>query len=339
MKTDRYSLRKFGRRMAYYASNFALYALPRGVYKCWWAWRYDRLSPEQKEVARRRAEYYCQLAPDAELPDVGGGQWGEQGEDFGGKVTTVGAYRFPWRKKKRLTTYFFDLYREIATLPASCRFSYIFGDVRQESPQPAFVKTRMIGQGPRPSVLCRLNALRHFWWVKDRVEWQDKKPQLVSRNIVGQEHRRRFVAMYHDHPLCNVGRVNAPDDPTPGWRPYMPMAEQLQYRYIACIEGNDVATNLKWVMSSNSIAVMPRPTCESWFMEDTLIPNVHYICIADDYHDLPERLQYYNTHPEEAQRILKAAHAYVQQFQDTRLEHYTQRLVMERYMQATKGEA
>lgn len=53
--------------------------------------------------------------------------------------------------------------------------------------------------------------------------------------------------------------------------------EHLDYKFIMAIEGNDVASNLKWVMSSNSLAVMPRPTCETWFMEGTLIPDYHYI--------------------------------------------------------------
>ena len=39
-------------------------------------------------------------------------------------------------------------------------------------------------------------------------------------------------------------------------------------------------------MSSNSVAVMPRPKYESWFMEGRLQPGVHYIEIKDDYSDL-----------------------------------------------------
>ena len=53
-----------------------------------------------------------------------------------------------------------------------------------------------------------------------------------------------------------------------------------------CVEGVDVATNLKWVMSSNSIAVMPKPKIESWFMENMLIPEKHYIEIKEDYSDV-----------------------------------------------------
>ncbi|GIR91542.1 MAG: hypothetical protein CM15mP92_0060 [Halieaceae bacterium] len=72
----------------------------------------------------------------------------------------------------------------------------------------------------------------------------------------------------------------------------------LKHKFILCIEGNDVASNLKWVMSSNSVAVMPKPKYESWFMEGKLIPNYHYILIKDDYSDLEEKLNYYKKNTE-----------------------------------------
>ena len=52
-------------------------------------------------------------------------------------------------------------------------------------------------------------------------------------------------------------------------------------------------------MSSNSIAVMPKPTIETWFMESKLEGGKHYIEIAPDYHDLEAKLTYYIAHPEE----------------------------------------
>jgi len=72
----------------------------------------------------------------------------------------------------------------------------------------------------------------------------------------------------------------------------MTIDEQLEYKFILSLEGNDVATNLKWIMSSNSLAFMPRPKYETWFMEGNLVPNHHYILIKDDYSDLEERLKY-----------------------------------------------
>ena len=101
------------------------------------------------------------------------------------------------------------------------------------------------------------------------------------------------------------------------------------------LEGNDVASNLKWVMSSNSIAVMPRPTCETWFMEGKLIPNYHYIEIKPDFTDLEERLKHYIEHPEEAQQIIEHAHEYVAQFRNPRREKLISLLVLDKYFRMT----
>ena len=101
------------------------------------------------------------------------------------------------------------------------------------------------------------------------------------------------------------------------------------------LEGNDVASNLKWVMSSNSIAVTPRLTCETWFMEGTLKPNYHYIEVNDDFSNLEERLQYYIDHPEEAEAIIKHAHEYVDQFRDKEREKLISLLVLKKYFEIT----
>ncbi len=97
------------------------------------------------------------------------------------------------------------------------------------------------------------------------------------------------------------------------------------------LEGNDVASNLKWVMSSNSLAVMTRPTCETWFMEGTLKPGVHYVEVREDFSDLPEKLQHYIAHPNEAETIIRQAHEYVAQFQNPKRERLIALLVMDKY--------
>jgi spore maturation protein CgeB len=103
------------------------------------------------------------------------------------------------------------------------------------------------------------------------------------------------------------------------------------------LEGNDVASNLKWVMSSNCIAVSPRHTCETWFMEGTLKPNYHYIECKPDFSDLEERLQYYIDHPEEAEAIIQHAHEYIDQFRDLEREHLISLLVLKKYFEITNG--
>ncbi|ENU5547690.1 TPA: hypothetical protein ACIK0Z_000605 [Campylobacter jejuni] len=58
--------------------------------------------------------------------------------------------------------------------------------------------------------------------------------------------------------------------------------EQMKYKFIISLEGNDVASNLKWAMNSNSLVLAPKITCETWFMEGTLKPNYHFALIDNE---------------------------------------------------------
>ncbi len=116
----------------------------------------------------------------------------------------------------------------------------------------------------------------------------------------------------------------------------MSLWEHLDYKFIMALEGNDVASNLKWIMSSNSLAVMPRPTCETWFMEGTLLPNVHYVEVKEDFSDFEERINYYITHPDEAEQIIKNAHQYVEQFLDKEREDLISLAVLDKYFRLSQ---
>ena len=84
-------------------------------------------------------------------------------------------------------------------------------------------------------------------------------------------------------------------------------------------------------MSSNSVAVMPKPKFESWFMEATLIPNFHYIEIKDDYSDLNDKLEYYIKNLDKLKEISSNANNYVNQFRDENDEKIISLLVMEKF--------
>lgn len=138
--------------------------------------------------------------------------------------------------------------------------------------------------------------------------------------------------------MCNIGQINRDtcDEHPELVKEYLTIPQQLEYKFVCCIEGNDVATNLKWVMASNSLAVMPRPTYETWFMEGRLIGGYHYVEIKKDYSDLIEKMEYYIRHPEEAERIIEHAHEYVRQFMNPKQEAVISLLVMQKYFYRTK---
>ena len=172
---------------------------------------------------------------------------------------------------------------------------------------------------------------------KEQKTFLEKKNMLVSRGKVHktQAHRIKFIEKYFKHPMCNIGRVNT-NDLNPLWKvPRLTIDQQLDYKFILCLEGNDVASNLKWVMSSQSIAVMPKPKYETWFMEGLLVADVHYIVIKDDYSDLEQRLNYYIKNQDKALQIIENANAYVQQFKDTKNERLISLLIMKKYFEKT----
>mmetsp|Transcript_20958 Transcript_20958/g.59799 ORF Transcript_20958/g.59799 Transcript_20958/m.59799 type:complete len:545 (+) Transcript_20958:1650-3284(+) len=77
----------------------------------------------------------------------------------------------------------------------------------------------------------------------------------------------------------------------------------LSYKGIVMIEGNDVASGLKWALLSQSVVLMPIPRHTSWAMEELLEPWVHYIPLDDDALNLEERMQWVMDNDEAAQRI------------------------------------
>ena len=229
------------------------------------------------------------------------------------------------------TVYFFDLKEYVRFYPSKFLVRFLFGDITKIPKSPSFVKTRPIKGDNENSVLFKLNKVRHFTYTNDRVKFSDKLNILIGRNAVQQKQRIDFFKKYFDHPLCNLGQINSGTTHDIWLKNKISINEQLKYKFILCIEGYDVATNLKWVMSSNSIAVMPKPKFESWLMEGKLIPNFHYILIKDDFSDLEERLKYYIKNDSKAYEIIKNANKYIKQFQNKKREDLISLLILEKY--------
>jgi hypothetical protein len=90
------------------------------------------------------------------------------------------------------------------------------------------------------------------------------------------------------------------------------LLEMNRYKYLLSVEGNDVATGLKWMLYSNSVVLMSRPTVATWAMEDLLVPYVHYIPLANDYSNLLEMVKWAEEHDEACQEISKRATEFIE---------------------------
>ena len=241
-----------------------------------------------------------------------------------------------FRIPPKIRAYYFDSYEYTRFFSRNLNATFLSGDITHVPDFPTIVKSRPIGSHNANSVILNLDKIRHFIFVDDKKPFVGKKDMLVGRGAVSQPHRKRFLEMHFNHPLCNIGQVNRDNQGDKYLVEKMTIDEQLDYKFILSLEGNDVATNLKWIMSSNSLAVMPRPKYETWFMEGTLVPNYHYILINDDYSDLEERLNYYIEHTAEALEIVKNANGYVNQFRNKKREDVISLLVLDKYFRETK---
>lgn len=250
----------------------------------------------------------------------------------------VGEFTFAGKS----TAYCFDFRNHIQFLPRDRRLDYQFGDVTEVPDSPCFVKSRPVRNDAsnRNSVLLKLNTIRHFRFVKDQTPFRQKKALAVWRGKPISQQRIDLATRFVDHPLCDIGCTLAKKEVEmkPHHKDFMSIGKQLQYQFVVSVEGKDVATNLKWIMASNSLCLMRRPRFETWFMEGALVPDYHYVELADDHSDLPEKIRYYRDHPGEAEAIIANANRYVEQFFDHQMEQTIALLVIQKYLQLSGQE-
>ena len=276
-----------------------------------------------------RADYYCKLTPETPFDR----------EAF--RRESVSIAKQPVIQPK---VYYFDAMNVGRYFDGRLRWILKPGDVSDLQPLPTILKSRPIGDDNQCSVVLNLNRVRHFLFVNDRKPWREKKDIAIFRGDVGnpkdgnvKPNRVAFMKRWFGHPMVDAASIDSIEGHPEWQREKMTIGEHLDYKFVMSLEGNDVASNLKWVMSSNSIAVTPKLTCETWFMEGTLIPNYHYIEVKPDFSDLEERLTYYIQHPDEAEAIIRHAHAYVKQFQDKKCEKLVSLLVLKKYFDVTNS--
>ena len=240
-----------------------------------------------------------------------------------------------FKRPKKGTMYYYDLVQYTRYFKNSLKIKFKFGDVQDNQDTLTIVKSRPIDHSGN-SVIMKLDALRHYFFVDDKTPYSEKKNEIVWRGYIHKENRRSLVEKFHNHPKCNIGNIRYHDHYYDWEKPFISVEEQLQYKFILSIEGHDVATNLKWIMSSNSLCFMPTPKFETWFMEGKLIPNVHFVHLKDDYSDMLEKMEYYTKHEDEALTIIKNAQDWVARFQDQKLEKIISLKVLESYFKSTQ---
>ncbi len=311
----RLSFKHKNNKFWYYLHNYLRLYYPSYLFRSLLKSKLRTIKDFESETIIQRVNYYNRL---------------NESHTLSANATTL--HDFKLGKKNK--TYYFDIVEFTRYFNKNLKINPLLGDINYIPNEPSIVKSRPINGDNANAIILNLDKVRHFLFLKDTKPFTDKMNMLVGRSKVSQPHRIRFLEMYMHHPLCNVGQVNKNMN-LHFIANRLTISEHLNFKFILCLEGHDVASNLKWVMSSCSLAVMPKPKYETWFMEGTLIPDYHYVLIKDDYSDLEERLNYYINNTDKALKIIDNAHRYVNQFKNKKQEDLISLLVLQKYFEKT----
>lgn len=232
----------------------------------------------------------------------------DNGEIFYIKISDIYLLK---NKSKYYNMYISDFINIINNLPAENKTKILnssiylkFGDDTNSYNSIYFSKASKLND--TNCVLLPLNINRHYGNIKhiinnDMVDFNFKKPVIFWRgattnygynlydNIKLIDNPRLYIIKkYYNNPLFDIGftklcqGVNNYDYINKYIKDNVSIDKMLEYKYLLSLEGNDVATNLKWILSSNSICFMPKPTKITYFREDLLKPDVNYVEITED---------------------------------------------------------
>jgi len=235
----------------------------------------------------------------------------------------------------RHSYYVGDMLRGLYPCFLNHRFFRLFGDVNWVPDVPSLVKSRPISDDNQNSVLLPMDMRRHLRFPRDPYDFRMKRAGMVWRGASYQPNRQLFLKETAKLPFCDAGNPALAND-DPHYKPRLTIFQQLEYKYILSIEGNDVATNLKWILNSNSLCIMPKPRFETWFLEGRLQAGVHYAELADDFSNLQQLFDHYEQHPDEALAIIRQANAYTSQFKHMRAERLLSQHVCQAYFAAVQ---
>lgn len=302
--------------LLYYIKNIPLDILPRFLFRKNLEFWLNQKNSYPKEVIDARVGYYCKL--NQKTPS-----------------TKKALLLKDIRKKGNKSVYYYDFMLIGRYFNPNYTVNFLFGDVDKNLSTPTIVKSRPI-QNNENSIILKLEKWRHFNFINDKKSFRTKKDAIVWRGVIHKENRKILFEKYFGDPNFDIGSSNMKNSKIEWLKPYLSINKQLEYKFILSIEGIDVATNLKWIMSSNSLCFMPKPKFETWYMEGKLIPDYHYVLVKDDYSDVKEKMEFYSKNDQEAEKIIRNAKDWIVQFQDKKLEKIISILVLDKYFKNTQ---
>lgn len=211
------------------------------------------------------------------------------------------------------------------------------GDNPAALPVPTLAKSAAVelpedpAKGPGRAnwaVLAPLDVGRHYGPVAAALRaarrvppWHARRPVVVWRGTgrTGQQpdrwDRLALVSRWATagHPAVDVGLTSVQ---RPEHRQYLKrhlrLSQQLHYKYLLAVEGNDVPSSMVWMLWVDALVLMVPPRVQSghcW--EGLLVPWRHYLPLAPDYEDLAEKVAWAEAHPAACHAMIRASTQHV----------------------------
>jgi hypothetical protein len=225
---------------------------------------------------------------------------------------------------------------------------YRWGDMTKPVKSGGETVYGVIGKARLPDALSisllKLNPNRHWHMVRSAGlydgDFQKKKPMAVWRGgttgFQKKYGRIELVQRYFADKTFDIGFSRISNTKGQNFEHFvkspMTMEEQLQHKFLICVEGNDVSSGLKWMLNSRSAVMMSKPTVCSWLREDQLKPYVHYIPLAEDFSDLNEKFEWAMENEDACIDIIDNASKYIEPFLDFKRELMIEGEVLRRYL-------
>ena len=203
-----------------------------------------------------------------------------------------------------------------------------------DGPRSPLKTTVHMYQGLSP-IIWKLQVRRHWDPLeltrKKDIPWEQKRLGALWRgdftgvHVQGTQEelclgnqRCRFVLDHANSTLVDAGLTNGLGLLNTGnirgtqvLKDRVTTKQIQQYKVIISMEGNDVASGLKWGLLSTSVVLMPAPTRTSWAMEELLEPWVHYIPVFSNGSNVEKRIRWVGENDEKARRIAERGRLFI----------------------------
>ena len=228
------------------------------------------------------------------------------------------------RHEDVIPNYRTDLLRLLAHTKRD-RLCFLCGDtIYTGETYPVLVKTRDSHDDQSNGVICSLQSKRHWNLTFSDIPWKKKTSDYFWRGAdtgkySDNNQRLSFVESYFsDRVGFSKYEQNFSRSPDRYLQKYLlgsvPRREIMQYKYQVVLEGNDKASNLNWVLHSNSVPIMSRPKYHSWLCESYLKPGVHYVEVDEDFSDFDDEITWCQENDDLAKEIAMNGKRFMSQF-------------------------